>query len=331
MSDQKNMNANERALVQKRELPLLITKELCVGRTYIVTGSNIGLGLEAARHLVAIGAEKVIMAVRNLEAGEEAKKDIEESTGIKGVAEVWHLDLSSYASVRAFASKAIETLERIDAVIENAAVASAVGQAEGRHIALTVNVTSTLLLAILLLPKLRSDAAKFGYTPRISIVSSGTGLDLGEYWAKISEDPMVNMDADDGLGMSSYPASKMMEILAVREIAKLLPVARGGVIINSINPGLCVTNLSRNAPQELKDRLKDMWAQSGRTAECGSRTLLAAAVGGKDSHGSYMDDCVPADNLLPDWMDAKADKQAWDSIARELEKIVPGSVSKALE
>lgn len=86
-----------------------------------------------------------------------------------------------------------------------------------------------------------------------------------------------------------------MEILAVRELAKLLPVARGGVIINSINPGLCVTNLSRNAPQELKDRLKDMWAQSGRTAECGSRTLLAAGVGGEDSHGSYMDDCVPAE------------------------------------
>jgi NAD(P)-dependent dehydrogenase (short-subunit alcohol dehydrogenase family) len=87
----------------------------------------------------------------------------------------------------------------------------------------------------------------------------------------------------------------MMEILAVREIAKLLPVARGGVIINSINPGLCVTNLGRNAPQELKDRLKEMWAQSGRTAECGSRTLLAAAVGGPDSHGSYMDDCVPSE------------------------------------
>lgn len=36
-------------------------------------------------------------------------------------------------------------------------------------------------------------------------------------------------------------------------------------------------------------------------------------------------------NLLPDWMDAKANKQAWDSIAKELEKVVPGSVSKALE
>jgi NAD(P)-dependent dehydrogenase (short-subunit alcohol dehydrogenase family) len=202
MSDQKNLNSHERALAQTRELPLLITKELCAGRTYIVTGANIGLGLEASRHLVGIGAKKVILAVRNIEAGEEAKKDIETSTGIKGVAEVWHLDLSSYASVRAFASKAIETLERIEAVIENAAVASAVGEAEGRHISLTVNVTSTFLLAILLLPKLRSDAAKFGYTPRISIVSSGTGLDLGEYWAKISADPMINMDADGALGMN---------------------------------------------------------------------------------------------------------------------------------
>lgn len=196
------MSATERVLIQTQDIPLLITKELCAGRTYIVTGANIGLGLEAARHLVGIGAEKVILAVRNLEAGEEAKKDIEQSTGIKGVAEVWHLDLSSFASVRAFAFKAIETLERIEALIQNAGVASAFGEAEGRHIALTVNVTSTFLLAFLLLPKLRSDAAKFGYIPRISIVSSGTGLDLGEYWAKIAEDPMVKMDEDKELGMN---------------------------------------------------------------------------------------------------------------------------------
>lgn len=201
MSDQKKLCANERAMIQKRELPLLITKELCAGRTYIVTGANIGLGLEAARHLVGIGAEKVILAVRNLEAGEEAKKDIEESTGIKGVAEVWHLDLSSFASVRAFAFKAIEALGRIEAIIENAAVASTHGEAEGHVITMTVNVISTFLLAILLLPKLRSDAAKFGYTPRISIVTSGTGLDLGEYWATIAEDPLVKMDADTDLGM----------------------------------------------------------------------------------------------------------------------------------
>ncbi|EHK25777.1 uncharacterized protein TRIVIDRAFT_32783 [Trichoderma virens Gv29-8] len=289
------MSATDRARVQKRELPLTISKELCAGRTYIVTGANVGLGLEASRHLVGVGAGKVIMAVRNLEAGEAAKEDIVASTGIEGVAEVWHLDLSSYSSVRAFATKATESLERIDAIIENAAVAGSGTKAEGHHLTLTVNVISTFLLAMLLLPKLRLDSAKFGYYPRLSIVTSGTGLDLGDYWAKIAEDPIVNMDEDGELGMKSYPASKMMEILAVREIARLLPVARGGVIINSINPGLCETTLSRNAPEAFKTSLKELLGQCGRTAECGSRTLLAGAVAGEDSHGSYMDDCVPSE------------------------------------
>lgn len=207
------VSATDRALVQKRELPLNISKELCAGRTYIVTGANVGLGLEAARHLVGVGAAKVILAVRNLEAGEAAKKSIVASTGIEGVAEVWHLDLSSYASVRAFASKAVDMLERIDAIIENAAVAGSGGKAEGHQLTLTVNVMSTFLLAILLLPKLRSDSAKYGYTPRLSIVSSGTGLDLGEYWSKIANDPIVNMDADDELGMKRYLIIKSFGIL----------------------------------------------------------------------------------------------------------------------
>lgn len=36
-------------------------------------------------------------------------------------------------------------------------------------------------------------------------------------------------------------------------------------------------------------------------------------------------------NMIPDWMDATANKQGWDSIAKELEKIEPGCVSRALE
>lgn len=195
------MSANDRALVQTRDLPLKVTKELCAGRTYIVTGANVGLGLEAARHLVGVGAAKVVMAVRNVEAGESAKQGIEDSTGIKGVAEVWQLDLASYDSVRSFASKAAESLGRIEAIIENAAVASGGARAEDHLQSLTVNVVSTFLLAVLLLPKLRADAAKFDYTPRVSIVSSGTAFDLGEYWAKISEDPIVKMDVDEEIGM----------------------------------------------------------------------------------------------------------------------------------
>jgi NAD(P)-dependent dehydrogenase (short-subunit alcohol dehydrogenase family) len=59
------------------------------GQTVVVTGSNTGLGLEAARHIVRLGADKVILAVRNTSKGEAAAQDILASTKArKNVVEV---------------------------------------------------------------------------------------------------------------------------------------------------------------------------------------------------------------------------------------------------
>ena len=70
------------------------------GKTVIVTGSNVGLGKEAARHYARLGASTVVLAVRNLEKGEAAKTDIDQSTGCgPDVVKVWQLDLASYQSV----------------------------------------------------------------------------------------------------------------------------------------------------------------------------------------------------------------------------------------
>ncbi|KAI3396143.1 hypothetical protein diail_406 [Diaporthe ilicicola] len=323
------MSATDHVLHQSRQLPLKITKEHCEGRTFIVTGANVGLGKEACRHLVAIGASKVIMAVRNVEAGEAAKKDIEADTSVTGVAEVWQLDLSDYDSVKSFAAKA-EKLVRIESIIENAAVA---GQERvgNEYLTIKVNVTSTFLLAALLLPKLRSDAAKFSYTPRLSIVTSGTGFDMRELWKECAHDPIIMMNAKTDMGPRAYPASKAIVTLATRELANRLPLSHGRVIINTVSPGLCETSLSRNSPPEFKEHLKQLWAACGRTAEVGSRTILAGSVAGEESHGSYMNDCAPENELVPDWMHAAAQTQAWNSVAKELEKIQPGCVAKALE
>ena len=142
------------------------------GQTIIVTGSNVGLGLEAARHFTRLNAEKVIVAVRSLEKGEAAKKSIEESTGRKGVIEVWQLDLSSFESVKQFVKRA-EGLKRLDAIVENAGIATADWRlAEGNESTITVNVISTFLLALLILPKLRESGSKFNFTPHLVIVSS---------------------------------------------------------------------------------------------------------------------------------------------------------------
>lgn len=142
------------------------------GQSIIVTGSNVGLGLEAARHFTRQNADKVILGVRNLEKGEKAKESIEETTQRRGIVEVWQLDLSSYESTKQFAKRA-EGLKRLDAVVENAGIATnKYTVTEDNESTITTNVVSTFLLGLMLLPKLRDSATKFNSTPHLCIVSS---------------------------------------------------------------------------------------------------------------------------------------------------------------
>jgi retinol dehydrogenase-12 len=114
----------------------------------------------------------LILACRSVEKGEVAKADIEESTKRTGVIEVWQVDLSSYESVKQFCGRASK-LERLDIVVENAGLATPkYEKIEGMESTITVNVISTFLMALLLLPKLRADTIKFNILPRLSIVAS---------------------------------------------------------------------------------------------------------------------------------------------------------------
>ncbi|KAJ8069236.1 hypothetical protein OCU04_002902 [Sclerotinia nivalis] len=283
------------AKTQPLNLPLLITPETCQGRVYIVTGANTGLRLEATRHLVGLGAATVIMGVRNLASGYRALADIESSTGISGVAQVWELDLSSYTSVIAFAKRAIENLDRIDAVIENAAVASGERiMKEGHVITITVNVISTLLLGVLLLPKLKETGACFRTLPHLVIVSSRVSFDFEEDWMKIRDNPIAKL-GDEEIALKVYSLSKLLEIMAIRHLTSLLPLSRSGVVIKLVCPGLCKTDLSRSVPLGLREEIAKHSEQYGRTAEDGSRTLLHGAVAGDHSHGCFLDSCTIAE------------------------------------
>jgi NAD(P)-dependent dehydrogenase (short-subunit alcohol dehydrogenase family) len=163
---------------QRRDLPLLITRENCAGKIFIVTGANSGIGLEIARHLVRASASRVIMGVRNHQAGAEALATVEKTTNRHGVAEVWPLDLASYDSVKSFAKRATAELPRIDGVVENAAAGLEKWTvAEGMETSTTVNVFGTLLLGVLLAPKLIECGKRFDIQPRLVFVVSGLGFD----------------------------------------------------------------------------------------------------------------------------------------------------------
>ncbi|KAK3112547.1 hypothetical protein LTR53_011080 [Teratosphaeriaceae sp. CCFEE 6253] len=143
------------------------------GQTILVTGSNTGLGREAARQIVGLGAAKVILAVRTISKGEAAAQDIIHSCNVPpATVEVWQLDMSDPESVKTFA-KRTSTLKRLDAAILNAGLLTQKFEAyAGVESHLAVNVIGTLLLMCLLLPVMRRSAAFTGLRGRLSVVGS---------------------------------------------------------------------------------------------------------------------------------------------------------------
>ncbi|CAD6591392.1 MAG: hypothetical protein ASARMPRED_005369 [Alectoria sarmentosa] len=172
------------------------------------TMRGVAEGHEGARHFVRLDTDKVILAVRDLDKGEAAKKSIEDTTNRNGVVESWQLD----GSIEAFVKRA-EGLKRLDAVVENARLFTMdYAEIEGNEITIAVNFIGTFLLALMILPKLRETAQN---------------LNLAAHY-------------------TLYNVSKLLEIYYVRELAERTRT-RGSldVIINMINHGFCHSELTR--------------------------------------------------------------------------------------
>ncbi|KAL8785909.1 MAG: hypothetical protein Q9195_008430 [Heterodermia aff. obscurata] len=300
---------------QFTRLPYPTTKH--TGQTIIVTGSNVGLGLEAARHFTRLDAEKVILAVRNVEKGEAAKKSIEETTNRKNVVEVWQLDLASYESVKQFAKKANQ-LRRLDAIVENAGIATLTFRtSEDNESTITTNVVSTFLLALMILPKLQETATKFNVTPYLTVVSSDV-----HSWTSFPERNSANIfdtlnNKETANMQERYPISKLLEVFYCRELAERIgKSSKPRVIVNFLNPGLCHSELSREAGWFLTV-LKFFFA---RTTEVGSRTLVTATEGGEATHGK-------PSKLVRSEEGAKTQVRVYDELSAKLEAIQPGIMS----
>ncbi|KEF55002.1 uncharacterized protein A1O9_08654 [Exophiala aquamarina CBS 119918] len=299
-------------------------------QTVVVTGSNVGLGLEAARHVYRLDAAKVILAVRTVKKGEAAKENIvgtvkHRSDG-SGAVEVWPLDLTSTASTLAFAEKA-KSLPRLDVVIENAGVViNGFRTSEGFEEVIQVNVLNTLLLAMALLPKLKETKHKFPESlPHLEIVSSDVHyltkmreLNAPDLYAKLND--KSTFDQND-----RYNISKALEVLFIRELVSRLGDDKS-VVIDLVNPGLCWSELDRNNPLPLRVILFLFRSAFARSTEVGSRTLVHGAIAGQSSHGEFMCDGhnQPVAAWIPTDMGKKAQVKVFEQTMKILEARKPG-------
>jgi NAD(P)-dependent dehydrogenase (short-subunit alcohol dehydrogenase family) len=215
-------------------------------------------------------------------------------------------------------------LERLDVVVENAAVASetfALVEGHERHV--TINVISTFLLGLLLLPKLHATSKAFpDSSPRLTCVTSELHA-YSQFPERHAPSVIEALDDEKSANMAErYSTSKLLEVFMIRELAAR--VAGTGVTMNMVNPGLCHSRLARNAGW-------GFWFFKlllARSTEVGSRTLLAGASADVDSHGTYMSDGVVAQGNLSAFVTscegAAAQSKLWDELVKLVDDISPG-------
>ncbi|KAL5416797.1 hypothetical protein PMIN04_008021 [Paraphaeosphaeria minitans] len=308
------------------------------GQTVIITGSNTGLGLEAARHIVGLGASRCILAVRTPSKGEAAAASILSTTRTTTNAiEVWPLDLSSYDSIKSFGTR-LQTLDRLDAVIQNAGVLTSHWKVEpglGLELHVGINAVAAVLVGLLALPKLQETARKTGTRTRLEFV----GSDL-HFIAAVSEAEREGALLLDVLGDEKianmgdrYPTSKLLLHFAVQELAARCPLGAGAdVIITDVTPGACESNLFRDEQGALQAFIQSILMKLiARTTEVGSRALVHGVDPhlGPEAHGRFLMDC----KVVEDWdtMTSKRGQELrkrWISeLFPRLESISPGVTS----
>jgi NAD(P)-dependent dehydrogenase (short-subunit alcohol dehydrogenase family) len=279
-----------RLLSQKWNPPYNSTASFA-GKTVIVTGSSSGLGYEAALKFARNGASKLILAVRTSAKGQKAKEAIEREAGPSNETsiEVWELEMSDYESIKSFA-KRVEGLEKVDVVVLNAGVIVKEYRKEkyGWESTLQINTLSTSLLALLLLPKLRSSKSA-EWTPVLEIVSSGL---YGEAQAPV-DGPLEHWNNPQGYEyQKQYNASKLLIQCAVKALSKISqpnPESSPDVVVLGVCPGACASDLARDLLDSIAMRVFAgiYFALFFRSAEQGSRAFVSGVLQGPESNGGF--------------------------------------------
>jgi NAD(P)-dependent dehydrogenase (short-subunit alcohol dehydrogenase family) len=275
------------------KLPVPVGNAELSNQTIIVTGANTGLGFESSLHLSRLGVGRLIMAVRTTAKGNDARKKILHSTGrSESSIEVWPIDMDSYESIKTFAARASQ-LSRLDGVLANAGImTSNFSLSELSEKTLNVNVISTFLLYLLLLPKMRESGQQTGHVCRYVIPNSAL-----HHMAPLAELDPKSPSIIDGLNdpkkanmAGRYPLSKLLVIYAVRELAERSSSSgKGACIINTPNPSFCKSNLASEAQESHGFRIAEKLL--ARSSEEGSRVLVHGLLAGQESNGQYLSNC----------------------------------------
>ncbi|XP_039780325.1 short-chain dehydrogenase TIC 32 B, chloroplastic-like isoform X1 [Panicum virgatum] len=213
--------------------------------TAIITGATSGIGAETARVLAKRGA-RVVIPARSVKAAEDMRARIRDECPGADVL-VLPLDLSSLASVRAFADRFLELGLPLHLLINNAGKFSH-GQLalseDGVEMTFATNYLGHFLLTKLLLGRMAETAAATGVQGRIVNVSSSVHGWFAGDWAEYLDLVTRRKIAYDAT--QAYAVSKLANVLHTRELAARLQETGANVTVNCVHPGIVRTRLNRD-------------------------------------------------------------------------------------
>lgn len=201
----------------------------------LVTGSNSGIGYEAAK-VLAMKNARVLMACRNLSKGEHAASMIKEEYENAEVSVV-ELDLGSLDSTREFANNYLKEYDRLDLLINNAGVMMPpYGKTrDGFELQFGTNHLGHFALTGLLMPVLKKTPGS-----RIINVSSAAHRNGKINFEDLNSEQSYNK-------MQSYGQSKIANLLFTNELQRRLEDAKIESMVTAAHPGWTSTNLQRHS------------------------------------------------------------------------------------
>lgn len=227
------------------------------GKICVVTGANRGLGKATALELARQGAT-VLLVCRDRARGEAARSEIQETTKNATVGLLLG-DLSSQQSVRDLAAAFLRRYNRLDVLINSAAVykSKRIETADGLETMFATNHLGPFLFTNLLL-----DALKAAAPSRVINVTapSTTKLNFDDLQGK------RRFSAAHAFG-----ASKACNLLFTYGLADRL--APAGVTVNAFFPGLLKSDLMREAAPPVRFFLRGIASPPEKAA----RALLYLA------------------------------------------------------